>query len=711
MSGRGPGDGEPQRVDRRTEEELRYRLRFEGLIVRIISEFGKLRSEELDAAFDRALEAVGTFAGVDRAYVFLLRDGGRVADNTHEWCAEGIPRAAARMQGVVLEEALPYFAPRIRRGVFHVPRVAELPEEARRERAEFEAQGIQSLIVVPMSRGGALVGFIGFDAVREPKGWNEDAVTVLHVLADAMTGALDRRRAEEALRQSDQRLRSLFQHLTDIIVVTDAEGRVTFASSSLERVLGHAPEEHLGRSVFETVHPDDLPLVERALREVLQRTNPGTPTEFRGRRADGSYTWLEAVATSLLDDPRVGGVLITARDISERRRAEAERRSLEAQMQQMQRLESLGILAGGIAHDFNNLLTGILGNASLALSTLPSGAPAREHIQFLEHAALRAAELTEQMLACSGKGRFVIEPLDLSAVVREMGNLLGVSISKKCTLHYRLAGGLPAVEGDASQVRQVVMNLLINAAESIGDDGGVITVSTHAEELDSSGLSHYLPTEVVSGRYVILEIADTGCGMSEDVRARMFEPFYTTKFTGRGLGLAAVLGIVRGHGGAIRVASAVGHGSTVRVVLPAARGASVVSVAHGEDSEWRGSGTVLVVDDEEIVRTLSQRVLERAGFCVLTARDGREALESFRAHASEVCLVLLDLTMPRLDGEETFHALKRLRGDVRVLLSSGYCESDATTRFAGVGLAGFVQKPYSVAKLIAAVRRVLEGSR
>jgi CheY-like chemotaxis protein len=382
-------------------------------------------------------------------------------------------------------------------------------------------------------------------------------------------------------------------------------------------------------------------------------------------------------------------------------------------MQQTQKLESLGVLAGGIAHDFNNLLVAILGNAGLALMELPKESPARQTVQAIETAAQRAAELTRQMLAYSGKGKFVIEPLNLSKLVEEMAHLLEVSVSKRAVLKYRFAPNLPPIEGDATQIRQIIMNLITNASDAIGERSGVISISTGLMHCDRAYLqSSYLDSDLPEGDYVYLEVADTGEGMDEATRERIFDPFFTTKFTGRGLGLAAVLGIVRGHSGAIKLYSEMGRGSTFKVMLPAAAllDQSGAEPSHGSTApaaaETRAL-TVLVVDDDETVRSVTRRMLEHAGYTVLQAADGVEALEIYGANPG-IDVVLLDMTMPHMDGEETFRELRRISGDVKVVLTSGYNEQDATERFAGKGLAGFIQKPYRPAELVAKITETAE---
>ena len=410
------------------------------------------------------------------------------------------------------------------------------------------------------------------------------------------------------------------------------------------------------------------------------------------------------------------------REIAERKRIEDETLSLERHVQQAQKLESLGVLAGGIAHDFNNILTAILGNAELALAGLPPYATACGNIREIQKASQRAAELSKQMLAYSGKGRFVVEPIDLGKFVGEMTHLLDASISKKAVLKYDFIDNLPTIKGDATQIRQVVMNLISNASEAIGDKDGVIAVSTgvidcdraHLDSVDETlrvGLGKPLP----EGAYVYLEVADDGCGMDAETTKKIFDPFFTTKFTGRGLGMAAVLGIVRGHDGAIKIHSEPGKGSTFRVLFPASEPADSSDPILARDAvqsqAWRSEGTVLIVDDEQSVCDVGEQMLSMMGFGVLTAADGCEAVEIFRDRADEIDCVLLDLTMPHMGGEEALGELRRIREDVTVILCSGYSEQDVSERFTGKGLAGFIQKPYNMAALREKLMTVLPGRK
>jgi signal transduction histidine kinase len=397
-------------------------------------------------------------------------------------------------------------------------------------------------------------------------------------------------------------------------------------------------------------------------------------------------------------------------EIAERERLEEERVAMERRVLEVQKLESLGVLAGGIAHDFNNLLVGIMGNAGLALLELPPESAGRERVAQIETAARRASDLAREMLAYSGKGRFIVAPLDLSELVREMTHLLKVSIGKSVVLKYNLERRPTVVEGDATQLRQVVMNLVVNASDAIGDDHGVITLATGRLVADRHYLAGtYLDEGLSEGEYVFVEVSDTGAGMDEATIARIFDPFFTTKFAGRGLGLAAVLGIVRGHHGALKVYSEPGRGSTFKLLLPTSAATVEAEPASGPlDAAWQGTGTVLVVDDEPLVRDVATAMLGRMGLDVVVASDGAEAVERFTADPARFRLVLLDLTMPRLSGAEVFRQIRAVRPETPVIMMSGYNEEEASGEFAGKGLAGFIEKPFTPQTLATAVRRVVE---
>jgi len=400
----------------------------------------------------------------------------------------------------------------------------------------------------------------------------------------------------------------------------------------------------------------------------------------------------------------VVAISTTARDITELK-------VFEEQLRQAAKLESLGVLAGGIAHDFNNLLVGILGNASFVRDVLPPTSRAWPMLDGIINAGERAAMLTRQLLAYSGKGKFIIRPVNISDLVREMTTLVQASVAKTVTLQLRLAPDLPAVVADVTQLQQLIMNLVINAAESIGDRPGSVTVTTGEQQVVAGESSETAVggEPVKPGRYVFFEVEDTGAGMDEGIMARIFDPFFTTKFTGRGLGLSAALGIVRGHEGFIQVVSSPGLGSTFKVLFPAAEEKIKPQPVREAKEDLTGSGVILVVDDEELVRRMATITLEHLRYTILQAGNGQEAIEVFQRNASQIALVILDLSMPVMNGVECLRRLKSIKPDVPVLLSSGFSEAEAASRFQSAGAASFLQKPYTARHLAELVKAALSG--
>jgi signal transduction histidine kinase/HAMP domain-containing protein len=506
-----------------------------------------------------------------------------------------------------------------------------------------------------------------------------------------------RRQAEIALRDSEARLQLLISQFPGALWSTDESLRIrSVAGGRADLLFGPVTGgEPLDRALHAEVDNERI--------VALHREALNGDSAFEEISVDDHTLELRIEPLDDTAAPHLAGVAL---DITERRRLEEER--LRARLLRSQKLESLGVLAGGVAHDFNNLLVGIMGNTSLALAQLEPGATGRKAIESAELAAERAADLTRQMLAFSGKGRFVLEPVDLGSLVEEMSRLLETTIPGNTTLRKQLAVDIPAVRADAAQMRQVVMNLITNAAEAIGDDSGVITIRTEVLEADADYLdSGFLDRELEPGPYVALEVSDTGRGMDAETRERMFDPFFTTKDTGHGLGMAATLGIIRGHDGTVRVYSEPGRGTAIKVLLPPASSPSLPKPTQpsAEYPDVQGK-VILVVDDDDDVRDFAQQALLFGGAEVIAAPDGPSGIEAYKAHSERIDLVLLDMKMPGMSGLECYRALRRIQPEVKVLLSSGYNEQDATSEFAGRGLAGFVQKPYRLKSLLEMVSRV-----
>ena len=514
----------------------------------------------------------------------------------------------------------------------------------------------------------------------------------------------ERRRAEEALRTSEAQWRSLVESCPDYVVMIDRAARVTFVNRPLPGVEGGG----VGKTAFELGPPHASARLTEAMKRVFEQgqldaleivIDPATHAAYEVRIAPipGEGTLKRAV--------------ILARDVTERRATEAERARMRERLLIAQKNDSLGMLAGGVAHDFNNLLTAILGSASIALLELPERGSARRAIETLVSAARRATELTQQLLAYSGRGKFEVRPIELSSQVRELLLVIEAAIPKQIQVRLRLDPEPCVIQADVGQIQQVVMNLVINAAEAIGERSGSITLTTRRQLVHAVYVPTLSPGESLEqGQHVVIEVKDDGCGMDAETLAKVFDPFFSTKGTGRGLGLAAVQGIVRSHHGVLRIQSARGAGTTFRVLLPASTARVEERAPEGPPSRKQTGGTVLVVDDEALLRRAACQIIEHFGYTALEASDGLMAVEVFREHADEVSIVLLDMTMPGLSGAETFQEIRRIRRDVPVVLSSGFDEVEATRRFSGEKLAAFLQKPYTAEQLARCLERVTGAS-
>jgi len=521
------------------------------------------------------------------------------------------------------------------------------------------------------------------------------------------------RRAEQSLADSEALFRSIWASSIDAMRLTDQTGRILAVNPAFCRLFRTSEAEVIGRMINELFHPEH----DRSLDEYLARFDqgaPASPVRLRRRLPDGGSIDIEATYSKFtLSGGRVR-LLSIIRDATDTVRQESERLELEKRLLQSQRMESLGLMAGGVAHDFNNMLTGILGNASLAQMNLPQDSSAREDLQRVEQICFQAAELCQQLLAFSGRGRFEVRTADLNAILREMHHLLQVSIHKKIALQTDLEDPLPCADLDVPQIRQLVLNLVINASEAIGDREGSIRISTGAGNYDAESLADFqFAEDATPGRFIRLEVEDTGAGIQEEDLQHIFEPFFSTKFTGRGLGLAAVQGIVRGHHGALRVRSMPGRGATFTFLFRP--GTSALPAAQPPPDATPSStlpapARVLVVDDEPTIRNLASKILQTAGHTVSVSHDGLHALELFHRQPDACDCVLLDLTMPGKSGHEVMEEMRRLRPGLPILIMSGYSEAEIARKFQGITPTGFIQKPFNASGLLRRVELCLSAA-
>jgi two-component system, cell cycle sensor histidine kinase and response regulator CckA len=548
-----------------------------------------------------------------------------------------------------------------------------------------------------------------------------DADGVIHGLAKIIRDESQQKQADEMLNYQLSLSDAIASHAAEALLLVDREGRTTFVNRSAEEMFGWSTEELTGQFLHDKLHSrradgTPFPISDCPHMKVLM-----TGETLRGQEdvfihKNGHPVPVTCSTAPIKGDGYVAGAVLVVRDETDQKRAEAADREREQAFQQAQKLESIGVLAGGIAHDFNNLLTGIMGNAGLAKRAMVAGKTeqAATMLQDVLKASERAADLTRQLLAYAGKGRFVIAPVDPCKLVSEISTLIRSSISKKVALVLDLPDQCPKIEADRTQLQQLVMNLVLNGGEAIGDAPGTLTVRVRVEHFtERRGRPRTQGFPIVQGDYVRIDVVDSGVGMDQETRDRIFEPFFTTKFLGRGLGLAAALGIVRGHRGAIGVRSEPGRGTTFTVLLPVLRehrhSDRFVAVTEPEH-ELRGVGTILVADDEQSVRSLASSVLEDAGYTVELARDGAEVVERLQTLGEKVSLILLDLTMPKLGGAEAALELRRLHPNIPIVAMSGYGDMEVMERFSAAGIEDFLAKPFSPDQLAVKVRDVLAPS-
>jgi len=511
-----------------------------------------------------------------------------------------------------------------------------------------------------------------------------------------MRDITERRNTEDALRNSEERFELFMRYLPGCAFVKDSDGKHIYLNSAYERVYGWNIADCIGKTDGELFPADLAAQFAKSDRKVLDEKR-ATRYVTRITQQDGPRAMLTFKFPIPAQDkgrPMIGGIAL---DITDQEKAEEERHKIEKQMQQAQKLESLGVLGGGIAHDFNNLLVGMLGHADLALTQLPGDAPARQNIEEVIASAQRAADLANQLLAYAGEGKFVVEAVSLSDLVQEMHNLVEVSISKKAILELDLCRRMPAVKCDTTQIRQVIMNLIVNASDALEGRPGTISIRTgsvHRTTLDFADT--YLGRELPAGQYVFVRVSDTGIGMDEATLSRIFDPFFTTKFAGRGLGLAAVMGIIRGHSGAVKLESEPGKGTAFTVYLPASEEHHQMRqpTEAGKDEHWEGHGLILVADDEETVRNVAKMMLEAIGFEVMLVEDGRAAVDTFKTVPGRFCAVLLDITMPELDGVEVYHEIRKIDAAIPIVLSSGYNKREDVEHVPDDNPPVFLKKPY-----------------
>ena len=513
----------------------------------------------------------------------------------------------------------------------------------------------------------------------------------------------ERQRVEDALRESELRFREMAELMPQTVFETDAAGKLTFVNKNAFDNFGYCQADFdRGVNSLDMLIPEDRERAAENIAKIIEGENIGL-NEYTALRKDGSTFPIMVHSGVIVHDEQTTGIRGFIIDMTDRQKAEEERRRLETQFHQAQKMETIGTLAGGIAHDFNNLMTTILGNTSLILYDIDEDSPHYEPLKNIERQIKRGAELTTQLLGYARKGKYQVKPVNLNQIVEESATAFGRT-RKEITIGCMLADDLQAVEADKGQIQQVLLNLFVNAADAMPTGGSI--------ELTTSNVTHH---EIESkeyhpapGSYLQLTVSDSGIGMDENIRQRIFDPFFSTKETGKGtgLGLASVYGIIKNHGGYIDATSQKGQGSQFSIYLPASTD-QVVQTAEPVSEIMKGSGTILIVDDEEMVLNVGARILQKLGYTVLESTNGANALELYKKLQDQIKLVVLDVVMPNMGGGEMYDRLREINPEVKVLLASGYSIDDQAREIMERGCDGFIQKPFSVKTLSDKINEIL----
>lgn len=526
-----------------------------------------------------------------------------------------------------------------------------------------------------------------------------------------------RKEFENILKREHDKLQEFLNLSPSLFILLDKEGNIQYLNNTAYTLL-KCNDSAIGKNWFSTfVKSSQRDTLQKHFEEIMKKQTITdledvvhvVNTQYEERVIILKHAFLYGA------DGVIDGLICSGMDITDKIQAEKERQAMEEKIRQTQRLESIGILAGGMAHDFNNLLVGIIGNADLALMETPPDSTTNYYLKEIIRISKELTHLSQQLLAYAGKGKTLVKPLSLTELIKNIETLITLSIPKKIAVKFELEENLPLINADPAHMQQLIINLVLNAAEAIGDKSGVITIITKHMHCDMKYWhTTYFGENCKEGTYIYLEIIDNGSGISKDVKDRMFEPFFTTKFIGRGLGLSAVAGIVRAHNGAIKVYTELGKGTSFKVFFPTieetTNRSKMIDFKQEELKQETKQRQILVVDDEKLVRDTVKSMLEIAGFHVLLASNGEEAITIYKENKDQIALVLLDMTMPIMDGEETFRELRRVNPEVKVLLSSGYNEKDILERFIGKGLTGFIQKPFVLSTLLESIKNTLKES-
>ena len=677
---------------KQAEEALRKRLAYEKMLADISAK--AVMVENIGEFLGECLEIMGGCLEVSRIYIFEHRHESETMDNTFEWIAEGITPQKQNLQGIRSDSASWWVEMLKGYRVINFEDIEDIP--GKWEKKVLRSQDIKSVLAVPLFIRDGYYGFIGFDVCQTPRKWLEEDVDLLKTTAQIIARTIETKKAEEALRESEEKYRLLIENANDAIFVIQDE-EIKFPNPKA-REIGMNAGIQLERVPFiHYVHPEDKHIVLERHRKRLRGEKISNNHTFRVMKKDGEVMWAELNAVLINWDGKPA-TLNFLRDITPQKQ-------LEARLQQAHKMEALGTLAGGIAHDFNNLLMGIQGRASLMLMDPGFSDSHYEDLRGIEAIVQTGTELTKQLLGFARKGKYEVRPTNINRLLEKTSQMFGRT-NKEIKIHSKYAQDVRTVAADKGQIEQVLLNLYVNAWQAM-PGGGDLYLQTENARFNEK---YFGPFQVHPGRYVKISVTDTGMGMDKATQERIFEPFFTTKKMGRGtgLGLASAYGIIKNHGGMINVYSEKGRGTTFSVYLPAS-GKNVVEEKAPSEPIPKGGETVLLVDDEEMILSIGEKILKRMGYGVMPARSGKEAIETYEKNKDTIDIVVLDMIMPEIGGGEIYDRLKEINPGVKVLLSSGYSVEGMASEILKRGCNGFIQKPFRMRELSQKIREIVKN--
>jgi len=682
----------------KAECERKKQEAFERTVSDISATFVSEAFDNMDAAIDRALEAIGRITESDRAYVFMFHRDQGVADNTHEWCAEGVAPQIENLQGIVLKEALPWFSEQMLSGaVFYVPDVTGLPAAAEREKKHFLDQDITSLIVVPVKSEGVVTGFLGFDSVREKRLWSDFDRNALKRVGDTISFWLEKKKNHLALMQSEEKYRSLVDEITEGVAVT-IDGKNHLVNNAFAQIFGYTKAEMIGRSVDFVIVPEEVSKLKQRMNNRLQGKTVPARYETKARRKDGAVIEI-SVSAKLTKFEGRQAIQIVISDITEQKKIEEKKR-------QSYKMQSLGTLAGGIAHEFNNILGGMMGYAEIVRDEACQDSLSGDHLDRILNLGSRARDLIRQILLFSRKSEVHTKLCRPHRIIREQLKMLRNIVPSSIDITADIDEHSGTVLADETQLQQIGINLCNNAVQAMQEKGGVLRITLSPVCLDAKN-AEGLPN-IKPGEYVKLTVCDTGTGIAPEIIGKIYDPFFTTKGVGEGtgMGLSVVHGILESFGGGITVESAVGRGTTFTVLLPRAQQAA--EDRSTADCLPTGTERILVVDDEDFMVLPVKGILERLGYAVTAKTCSLETLELFKKDPQQYDLLITDLTMPHMTGDRLAAEVTAVRPDMPVILTTGYADAVDNDRFKQSGITAFISKPFRKHDLAETVRRALD---